>query len=68
MTLRPGDKAPDFTQESTQGPIHVSKWQGDSWVILFFHPADFTPVCTTELGMVAKLSPSSTSVTLRPLV
>ena len=55
MSLRLGDEAPDFTQESTQGPISLHQWLGDSWGVLFSHPADFTPVCTTELGLTAKL-------------
>ncbi|QNM97341.1 peroxiredoxin [Chitinimonas koreensis] len=55
MTLRLGDIAPDFTQESTEGPIHFHQWAGSNWVVLFSHPADFTPVCTTELGYTAKL-------------
>lgn len=55
MTLRLGDVVPDFTQKSTQGDIHFYDWAGDNWVVLFSHPKDFTPVCTTELGMVAKL-------------
>ncbi|PHV10015.1 peroxiredoxin [Chitinimonas sp. BJB300] len=55
MTLRLGDIAPDFTQESTEGPISLHSWAGSSWVLLFSHPADFTPVCTTELGFTAKL-------------
>lgn len=55
MTLRLGDTAPDFTQESSEGTIHFHDWLGDSWGVLYSHPADFTPVCTTELGMTAKL-------------
>ena len=57
MTLRLGDKVPNFTQDSSEGQISFYDWAGDSWVVLFSHPADFTPVCTTELGTVARLKP-----------
>jgi len=55
MSIKLGDTAPDFTQESTVGPISFHSWAGDQWVVLFSHPKDYTPVCTTELGMLAKL-------------
>src|ERR1700755_2908016 len=57
MTLRLGDTAPDFEAETSEARIKFHDWAGDSWVILFSHPKDFTPVCTTELGVVARLQP-----------
>lgn len=66
-TLRLGDTAPDFTQESTAGPIHFHEWAGDSWVVLFSHPADFTPVCTTELGKTAALATEFAKRKVKPI-
>ena len=60
MSLRINDTAPDFTAETTQGTVRFHDWIGDGWAILFSHPKDFTPVCTTELGYMAKIEPEFT--------
>ncbi len=66
-TLRLGDTAPDFTQASTAGPIRFHEWAGKSWVVLFSHPADFTPVCTTELGKTAALATEFAQRNVKPI-
>ena len=65
--LRLGDTAPDFTQNSTEGRISFHAWAGDSWVVLFSHPADFTPVCTTELGKTAALASEFSKRKVKPI-
>ncbi|MEJ2803532.1 peroxiredoxin [Comamonadaceae bacterium PP-2] len=66
-TLRLGDQAPDFKQASSQGDIQFHAWAGDSWVVLFSHPADFTPICTTELGRTAALKTEFAKRGVKPI-
>lgn len=67
MTLHIGDIAPDFTADSQNGVIHFHEWAGDSWVFFFSHPADFTPVCTTEMGRTAQLADQFAARNTKPL-
>lgn len=67
MSLRIGDTAPDFTIETTKGQISLHSWAGDSWVFFFSHPADFTPVCTTEMGRTAHLAKEFAARNVKPL-
>ena len=67
MTLRLGDTAPNFTADTTKGEISLHDWSGDSWVFFFSHPADFTPICTTEMGMTSKLAADFDARNVKPL-
>jgi len=67
MSLHLGDTAPNFTTDTTQGKITLHSWSGDSWVFFFSHPADFTPVCTTEMGMTAKYAKKFATRNVKPL-
>ncbi|NCP12671.1 MAG: peroxiredoxin [Sphingomonadales bacterium] len=67
MSLHIGDTAPDFTVDTTTGPISLHEWAGDSWVFFFSHPADFTPVCTTEMGTTARLAAEFDKRNCKPL-
>ncbi|GAB2928551.1 peroxiredoxin [Rhodococcus aerolatus] len=67
MSVRLGDTAPDFTADTTAGPLSFHEWKADSWAVLFSHPADFTPVCTTELGRTAALSGEFAARNAKPI-
>jgi len=67
MGLKIGETAPDFTTETTNGPIEFHKWIGDSWVFFFSHPADFTPVCTTEMGRTSQLADAFAQRNVKPI-